>query len=76
MDDEKLLQLINAAIPLRKILKKTLARRCGVSKPRFSEMLHGDRPMPSGVQKRLIKELGIKEIWDRLSAPTSLDNLE
>ena len=72
MTNPKLLRTINAAIPLRGILKKQLARRCGLSKPRFSEMLHGDRDMPEEVQKRLIAELGIEEVWAKLSAPAEL----
>ena len=69
MTDPRLLQTFLAAIAARGILKKKLARRCGVSKPRFSEMLHGDRDMPEEIQEILIAELGLEKAWEKLSAP-------
>ena len=59
--DEKLLAAIRCAIAIKQIPKKSLARRCKVSRPYFSEMLHGDREMPQEVRDRLIKELGLEE---------------
>ena len=68
MHDEKFLQVVRAAIGVKNIPKKILAKRCKTSKPRFSEMLHGDREMPKEVQEILIAELGLKKIWAKLSA--------
>jgi transcriptional regulator with XRE-family HTH domain len=64
--DEKGLSVIRAAIAGKSILKKSLARRCGVSRPYFSEYLHGDRPMPAAVRDRLIKELQLEEVFERM----------
>lgn len=60
-NEEKFLALIRGAIAIKKIQKKSLARRCKVSRPYFSEMLHGDREMPPEVRDRLIKELGLEK---------------
>ena len=58
--DEKLLAVIRGAIAIKQMPKKSLARKCKVSRPYFSEMLHGDREMPLEVRDRLIKELGLE----------------
>lgn len=57
---EKFLTAVRMAIAGKGILKKTLARRCKVSRPQFSEIIHGDRPMTEAVKERLIKELGLE----------------
>jgi ribosome-binding protein aMBF1 (putative translation factor) len=56
--DGRLLALIRAGIAAQSLKKKTLARRCHISPQRFSEILHGDRPMPQEVREKLVKELG------------------
>jgi transcriptional regulator with XRE-family HTH domain len=66
--EEKSLAVIRAAIAGKGILKKNLARRCGVSRPYFSEYLHGDREMPPHVRDRLIKELQLEGVFERLEA--------
>jgi hypothetical protein len=63
-NEEKLLAAIRGAIAIKQIPKKSLARKCKISRPYFSEMLHGDRKMPQEVRERLIKELGIKKGHD------------
>ena len=47
-------------------MKKSLARKCKISRPQFSEMLHGDRIMPESVKKRLISELNLADHVERL----------
>ena len=64
--DEKCLAVIRATIAGKGLLKKNLARRCGVSRPYFSEYLHGDREMPAHVQDRLIRELGLEAVFKKL----------
>ena len=59
--DEKFLAAIRGAIAIQQIPKKSLARKCKVSRPQFSEMIHGDREMPPEVRDRLIKELGLEK---------------
>jgi transcriptional regulator with XRE-family HTH domain len=66
--EDKELALFRAAIAGKGLLKKSLARRCGVSRPYFSEYLHGDRPMPDHVRDRLIRELGLEGVFERLDA--------
>jgi hypothetical protein len=68
-DEERFRVLVNMGIAGRGVLKKTLARRCGLTKPRFSEMLRGDRPFPPEVKKRLMDELELEQTWAKLSAP-------
>jgi len=60
--DNRFLMAVRAAIAIKNIPKKKLARRCRVSKARFSEFIHGDRPMPHEVRERLIKELGLEKV--------------
>jgi plasmid maintenance system antidote protein VapI len=60
-NEKKFLGLIRGAIAIQQIQKKSLARRCKVSRPYFSEMIHGDREMPPEVRDRLIKELGLEK---------------
>jgi hypothetical protein len=57
------LAIIRAAIAGRCILKKNLAKNCGVSKTYFSEFIHGDRAMPPAVRARLIAELGLNDVF-------------
>jgi hypothetical protein len=66
--DDGALAVIRAAIASKGILKKNLARQCGVSRPYFSEYLHGDRPMPPGVRDRLIRELQLEADFERMEA--------
>jgi len=66
MGVDQFLAIIRAAIAARNIPKKSLARKCRVSKPAFSEMLHGDRKMPAKVRERLIRELGIGKVAESL----------
>lgn len=66
--EEKYLATIRASIASRCILKKTLAKRCGVSKTYFSEFIHGDRPMPPAVRDRLIRELQLEADFERMEA--------
>ena len=66
--NENVLAVIRAAIASKSILKKSLARKCGVSRPYFSEYLHGDRPMPVAVRDRLIKELQLESVFERMDA--------
>jgi hypothetical protein len=67
MTDQHFLELVRAAIAAKSILKKSLARRCKVSRPYFSEMIHGDRPMPDAVRERLINELGLQPMLEKLN---------
>jgi plasmid maintenance system antidote protein VapI len=60
-NEEQFLAIVRAAIAAKSIPKKTLARKCKVSRPYFSEMIHGDRVMPPEVRDRLIKELGLSQ---------------
>jgi transcriptional regulator with XRE-family HTH domain len=64
--NETELSIFRAAIAGKGILKKTLARRCGVSRPYFSEFIHGDRPMPDAVRDRLIMELNLEGVFERM----------
>lgn len=68
MTDSKVLAMIRAAIAAKQVPKKSLARRCKVSRPQFSEMIHGDKVMPADIQDRLLKELGLEEAWGKLSS--------
>ena len=60
MPEERLLQLIRAEIAIQEIPKKKLARQCRISKPLFSNYIHGDIKMPKNVKKILIKELKLE----------------
>jgi len=62
MPKEKFLQFIRGVIAMKNVPKKYLARKCKVSQPQFSEMIHGDRPMPHHVRERLIKELELESV--------------
>lgn len=73
MTDPKLLAIVRAFIAAKQIPKKSLARKCRVSRPQFSEMIHGDRDMPPEVQDLLLKELGISSAWQSLSVPISFE---
>jgi hypothetical protein len=66
--DEKTLAIIRAAIAGRGVLKKNLAKTCGVSRPYFSEFIHGDRIMPPEVRTRLIAELGLEDVFRLIDA--------
>jgi hypothetical protein len=69
--EDKTLAIIRAAIAGKDILKKNLARKCGVSRPYFSEYLHGDRPMPETVRARLIRELELEDAFARIDEQAS-----
>jgi hypothetical protein len=66
MTDPKFLELIRAVIAAKQIPKKTLARRCKVSKPMFSYYIHGEQAIPDDVKSRLISELDLQEHVERL----------
>jgi transcriptional regulator with XRE-family HTH domain len=53
------LATIRALIGAKDIKKKTLARRCKLTKSQFANILHGDSPLPGDVEVRLEKELGV-----------------
>jgi hypothetical protein len=72
MTDPKFLEHVRAAIGAKNIPKKVLARRCRVSRPQFSEMIHGDREMPEEVKKRLLKELDLRETLEMLRTSAEL----
>jgi hypothetical protein len=59
---ENFLAAIRGAIAIKQIPKKSLARKCKVSRPQFSEMLHGNREMPQEIKYRFIKELGLEKV--------------
>ena len=62
---EKLLTIFRMAIAARDIPKKKLARRCKISRPYLSLMIHGDKPMPEKVKQRLIEELELESILEK-----------
>lgn len=66
MADNNFLKLIRAKIASDNIKKKQLARRCRISRPYFSLMLHGDKPMPEEVKEKLIQELDLQPCMERL----------
>ena len=66
MIDEKFLKLVRAQIAAENFQKKSLARKCRVSIPQFSEMIHGCRVMPPEVRERLISELELGHAVERL----------
>lgn len=66
MIDERFLKLVRAQIAAENFQKKSLARKCKVSRPMFSEMIHGYRIMPPEVRERLITELEISSHVERL----------
>ena len=61
-----LLELFRAKIAIDNQQKKSLARKLKVTRPQFSEMLHGDRPIPQEVRKRLIMLLDLQTHVSRL----------
>lgn len=65
-DDTRFLQIVRGAIAAKSFLKKSLARKCKINRPYFSEMIHGDREMPYEVRQRLVKELNLKDVMERL----------
>jgi len=65
-DSNKFLQTVQGAIAVKGIPKKQLARRCKLSKPRFSEILHGDVKMPAEVKKKLIAELELQPVMEKM----------
>jgi hypothetical protein len=69
MIDGKFLELLRAAIGAKNIPKKMLARKCKISKPLFSEFLHGDKPMPDEIKARLVAELGLQACLAKLMEP-------
>ena len=73
MTDPNFLATIRAFIAAKQIPKKSLASKCKVSRPQFSEMIHDDRDMPPEVQDLLLKELGISDAWQNLSVPISFE---
>ena len=72
--DEAFRFMVNGAIPATGRRRKTLARLCGISPPRFSEMLSGDRPFPDNVRQVLTAELHLEKAWAKLSAPAGWIN--
>ena len=62
MPDSIFLKQIRSKIAINRIPKKSLARKCKVSRPQFSEMIHGDREMPQEVRTRLIELLKLKAV--------------
>jgi hypothetical protein len=66
MSDDTFLKLIRASIALKNVQKKKLARRCKISRPYFSLMLHGDKSMPDEIKTRLIAELDLQDHVERL----------
>jgi plasmid maintenance system antidote protein VapI len=66
MVDEKFLKLVRAQIGAENIQKKSLARKCRVSRPKFSEIIHGYKPMTETIRERLIKELRLETHVERL----------
>ena len=59
MENLRFLEMVRAAIAAKEIPKKTLARKCKVTRPQFSEIIHGDRDMPEEVKQRLVSELDL-----------------
>jgi hypothetical protein len=78
MNNKKFLGLVRAAIGAEEIPKKVLARRCKVSRPQFSEMIHGDREMPRHVMERLIRELDLENALGKylLEIPSTNEAIE
>ena len=62
MPDSPALKKIRAQIAMDRVPKKSLARKCKVSRPQFSEMIHGDREMPQEVRTRLFELLKLKAV--------------
>ena len=61
-----LLALIRGKIAMEGVLKKSLARKCGISRSQFSEMIWGDRPMPKDILQTLLHELELTDTAKRL----------
>ena len=61
MPDDTFLKLARAKIAADNVKKKKLARRCKISRPYFSLMLHGDKNMTDAVKCKLIEELNLQE---------------
>ncbi len=66
MIDERFLKLVRAKIAAENFKKKSLAKKCKISSPRFSEIIHGDRIMPPEVRECLITELELESHIERL----------
>jgi len=64
--NKNVLAMIRGKIAMQGILKKTLARRCGVSSSQFSELIWGDRPMPAHILRRLLHELDLTQTVKKL----------
>ena len=64
--NKKLLAVIRGKIAMDGILKKTLARKVGVSRSQFSEMIWGDRPMPESTLRTLLYELELTDTVKKL----------
>lgn len=62
----KLLALLRAKIAADNHLKKNLARECGISRPYFSQMLHGDVVMREDVLDTLLDRLCMREAIEEL----------
>ena len=73
MSDKEFLKLVRATIAEKEVLKKDLARMCGISRPYFSEMIHADRPMTDAVKELLIDELNLRPILEKLNGQADLD---
>ena len=66
MNDGKFLALVRATIGIKEIQKKRLARRCKISRPYFSQILHEDVPLPHRVKDVLVSELNLASAMQRL----------
>jgi len=67
MENTKFLEMVRGAIAIKQVQKKSLARKCRVTRPQFSEMIHGDRPMPKEVKYRLVAELGLESCMAKIA---------
>jgi transcriptional regulator with XRE-family HTH domain len=59
MVDRKVLRIVKGSIAMRGILKKNLAKVCGISPSQLSLYLHGDMPIPYTVYEILVRELNL-----------------
>ena len=71
--NEKLLAIIRALIGAREFPKKKLARRCGVPRPDFSRMIHGDMKMPDQVRDKLLSLLCEEKVRDKILLSTGVE---
>lgn len=77
MKNKKFLELVRGAIAVKNIQKKQLARKCKLSRPQFSELIHGDRQMTDEIKARLIAELNLESTIQKIDAlQDELDNLQ